>query len=1167
MNQRKALRHVPIMPSLFPTCPRHRTQHRQPIHEAQAHSDGGGGGNRSLLSRNRRGGEPGGKVICASRGGRPADPRRRDCARRNSSEEDRINYRTTTSDSDFVARGVAPTISVPERTIDGNAEQSDIESGQLLGRDCVGDATSHHDGQRFSKDDGSDDGEVDPVDVVRGDGQITTVGNGTAVCEPVGSKERAAKIADGACTSKAEPTTMSKSTPPNDDVSPPSSTSDDHVRQAKHGKSEKRAHISPNSPTLSTTRVESGQDPRRTDLPLNQQTETESPTQQKNVPNHATSAVVAGEKDGDLCRDDRLLTTGPTGLPERQTGAFAEKKDDIIPHIGGTMSPSLPTSSRSNSNSSAVSLQEGTGEWAPLFGGDALFAAAARGQKKSNAAVSSPDNETQVSSVFDPLTQTLEGARCDGGAAQNLPPSPRRGTKRKTPANITLAQVIDHHLARRRLNGVGGADDLSTQRDSLGRNTPGSTGRGKTRKGAHNKSPSTAGKQLMDGSTVVAAAWANGCVWPLTATAAPHMRLVAPVLAAEPEGRRIVIRTASAVAVGAAALALPGHQLEVTGVCRDGLLIELSPNTDLERGRVREGLSDQSTLASTLAHRLQAAFDKLVARDLEFNTVPLPHAETLDAVPPGSSSGELLKWRNDGTSALLYLARVSSAQAGLASEQRRDGDISGEVDGSGESSQRADGCFLGIDSEMGPLLPRTGLLGCFHVEVHPVPLLPKAKNHRAGRSSTVHLAMVLSDTGVFRGGTSERGGSRVAHDEGRGQLGAVATPPGPGGAGPNAAARNLRQLSTRLCCVPPTRTEDGLAWREVMSLKCVAEVSRLAFASKIELEAKIQLVERLHAAQIESLATKIASSGVLLVVLAGRQGASVEVMVSRLRVELTIKGKQPALVDTKTYLKQGASPKHVAGTRRSKSAASYRAPQHLDSTALGRAVASLLGQARAGAGLSGSGADVAATSEWQWCNVVIVYGSEALDVGLLPPGRVGLGPAEAISVFVDTVPQVCVDSMTPVNGADVRMLRSLIARGGSHEAADRVALVGHGGGGAESRAERARFDTASFLDEWLLAEDTEEAIWRPFRAAANVHLNTALPYDLHVLKPQAEPLLRSVAPPTSHSEGEGGDGCRSSSYALARSVLRILKLCEALHAPPLPGSSVLSRLIQSHRWV
>ena len=69
-------------------------------------------------------------------------------------------------------------------------------------------------------------------------------------------------------------------------------------------------------------------------------------------------------------------------------------------------------------------------------------------------------------------------------------------------------------------------------------------------------------------------------------------------------------------------------------------------------------------------------------------------------------------------------------------------------------------------------------------------------------------------------------------------------------------------------------------------------------------------------------------------------------------------------------------------------------------------MAALLGQARAGAGLSGSGAGIATTSEWQWCNVVIVHGSEALDVGLLKPERVGLSPAEAISVFVDAVPQV-----------------------------------------------------------------------------------------------------------------------------------------------------------------
>lgn len=91
--------------------------------------------------------------------------------------------------------------------------------------------------------------------------------------------------------------------------------------------------------------------------------------------------------------------------------------------------------------------------------------------------------------------------------------------------------------------------------------------------------------------------------------------------------------------------------------------------------------------------------------------------------------------------------------------------------------------------------------------------------------------------------------------------------------------------------------------------------------------------------------------------------------------------------------------------------------------------------------------------------------------------------------------------MTPVNGADVRMLRSLIAQGGVHKVAERAAPVGNVGVGvADSRVGRAPFDTTSFLEEWLLAEETEEATWRSFRAAANFHLNTALPYDLHVLK-------------------------------------------------------------------
>lgn len=972
---------MPITPLLFPTFPPHRTRHRQSTHEARAHSDGGS--DHSSFSRNRKvyrttvGGRPGSKGRGASRGGKLPDAKESDFVRRFSGDEDRVRHRTTTSDSEVVARRVAPRVSVPEQTTEGDAEQSGTESGELSGRDSSGDEAE---GQ-FSSSDESDDGEVDSDDSARGDSPSTADGNGDEACTPKGSKERAAEDAQGDYTGEASPATTGKSTL-NIDVSrrsatrSPSSTSTESVHRTERGRTEELEKSTADLPALSTTRAESVESPHSTDLSPKHETEAGSPRRQNHVPDHATSAVVAGERQGEplsdgshtqddaaivgrgyregsvhesapagdgsapgvrradnpmvdacvvssvegadedktanngatdgqsantsgrgfmedlcnvdavafpaeeeeavacgeqkgavgacsargeggggaceegaLCKDDRRYTN------KGKTGGDAEGKGCVRLRTKGTRrrrSPSPPTPSLPSCTSSALRLQENSGASAPVFGSDPLFDAPAHRQNKPNAEKSLPGSKTQVSPVFDPLTQNLEGARFAGDAPQNpTTSSPPRGTKRKNSANITLAQVIDHHMARRRLNGVAGTDGgLPAQRDSLGRSTPGDTGGAKRNNKVHKKLSPTARKQLVDGSAVVAAAWANGCVLPLTATAAPHMRMLAPLLAAEPEGRRIVVRTASAVAAGAAVLALPGYRLEVTGVCRDGLLVELSPKTDLQGEPFRE--SGQPMPPSTLASRLQAAFDEVVALDLEFDTVRLPHAETLDAVPPGSSSGDLLKWRNDGTAALLYLARALSKQTGLASGEQRNG---GKGEGRERLSQLEEGCFLGVDSEMGPLLPRTGLLECFNVEIHLVPFPPSDYNHkdrRGSHSSTVHLAMILSDTGVFRGG-NDGAGSSTAHGEEGGEglrRSTVATTTVPGGAVPNAAARSLRQLGARLCCVPPTRTEGGVAWREIMGLKCVAEVSRLAFASKMELEGKIQLVEGLHTAQV-----------------------------------------------------------------------------------------------------------------------------------------------------------------------------------------------------------------------------------------------------------------------------------------------------------------------------
>lgn len=120
-----------------------------------------------------------------------------------------------------------------------------------------------------------------------------------------------------------------------------------------------------------------------------------------------------------------------------------------------------------------------------------------------------------------------------------------------------------------------------------------------------------------------------------------------------------------------------------------------------------------------------------------------------------------------------------------------------------------------------------------------------------------------------------------------------------------------------------------------------------------------------------------------------------------------------AQVDTKTFVHQRTHPTHPAVMGRGRAPAAGNVPelrscpQTLDSSALRRDVAARLGQARAGAGLLGMSNGGGGSSPGAgWSDVVIVHGSEALDVDLLPPRGFGLGDSEAISVFVDNIPQV-----------------------------------------------------------------------------------------------------------------------------------------------------------------
>lgn len=130
-------------------------------------------------------------------------------------------------------------------------------------------------------------------------------------------------------------------------------------------------------------------------------------------------------------------------------------------------------------------------------------------------------------------------------------------------------------------------------------------------------------------------------------------------------------------------------------------------------------------------------------------------------------------------------------------------------------------------------------------------------------------------------------------------------------------------------------------------------------------------------------------------------------------------------LDTGNFLWDRTSQGHVAAEVGHRGLISCSPPptshQHNDSVALGGALVALLKEARSGASLSdvnrggsraaagdhgATGLGAAAEGRQKSCDIVVVHGCEPLDNELLPPDKFGLGPAEAVSVFIDLVPQV-----------------------------------------------------------------------------------------------------------------------------------------------------------------
>jgi len=144
----------------------------------------------------------------------------------------------------------------------------------------------------------------------------------------------------------------------------------------------------------------------------------------------------------------------------------------------------------------------------------------------------------------------------------------------------------------------------------------------------------------------------------------------------------------------------------------------------------------------------------------------------------------------------------------------------------------------------------------------------------------------------------------------------------------------------------------------------------------------------------------------------------------------------------------------------------------------------------------------------------------------LNPRLVSGVPAERVfRIYISALTQLNIDRHNRVSTTDNRLIRRIV------------------------RDARTRgYTAADTIGRWESVHRGERDFIFPYQENADVMFNSALVYELSVLKPLAEPLLRQIEP------GEPG-------FTEAKRLLAFLQWFEPVPSDPIPDNSILREFI------
>lgn len=322
----------------------------------------------------------------------------------------------------------------------------------------------------------------------------------------------------------------------------------------------------------------------------------------------------------------------------------------------------------------------------------------------------------------------------------------------------------------------------------------------------------------------------------------------------------------------------------------------------------------------------------------------------------------------------------------------------------------------------------------------------------------------------------------------------------------------------------PQLTEVFRRTDEWLSLLGVEDIGNLNQAIRDGRSRELVLVnEALHEQHIAQIATEIAKrhhDGLRLVLIAGPSSSGKTTFSKRLAIQLMAHGLRPYTLEMDRYfVERELTPRDENGEY------DFEALEAVDLQLFNEQLLALTTSkpVRIPRYNFTTGKREFDANEVQLStdHVLIVEGIHGLNPGLVP-----LLPTErTYRIYVSALTQLNIDRHNRVPTTDVRLIRRIV-----RDAAHRGYTA---------------FDT---LSRWESVRRGEKRNIFPYQENADVMFNSALLYELAVLRPMAEPLLLQIEP-------------RQAHYIEARRLLSILGWLQTMDAELVPDNSLLREFI------